>query len=131
MQAALTSCDRLHELLEALETILETVQCQIEINEHVVASMKSKKLLGVMDDGSYWKFVADRKRNCEVFVLFLRKRGKTCKDLVSVEIWQSNLGSLRAALVRRTPSSMGALRGLLRTQERALQSIVKGLAVTS
>ena len=35
------------------------------------------------------------------------------------------------ALERRTTPTMGALREWLRTQERALQSIVKWLAVTS
>ena len=38
---------------------------------------------------------------------------------------------LRAAFARRTPPSMSALRVSLRIEERALQSIVKGLAVTS
>ena len=50
MEAVPTSCDRPHELLEALGASLETVQCQIEINEHAAVSKRSKKL-SAMDEG--------------------------------------------------------------------------------
>ena len=111
-----TSCWTLEALLEALEATLKTVQCQIVINEHVVASKKSKKL-GGMEVGSYWQFVAGWEiTSCPL---------PFCKFLAGVERWESGLGGLRAALARRTPPSISALRGSLRTQERELN--VEGL----
>ena len=128
LEVAPTSCTRPHELVGTLEAVLWAVQCQIKVVQCQIkeaVTMKSRKLCAT-EKVSSLEFVADKESSYEVFAPLLRERGKTCKVLADVERWQASWGSLRQALTRRTPPSRGVLRGLMVTQERALQSIAQG-----